>query len=108
MRLADPRGSNCEVGGVEQLKHVPPLMKYVVKLLELFVRSTPFSPFTPESGEGGWYSATVRLTQTGETMLIVNFVSKVRKHSELGAKFKICVLKLPICHGVKVCAAEPR
>jgi hypothetical protein len=52
-------------------------MKYVVKLLELFIRSTPYSPFTPESGEGGWYSAIVRLTQTGETMLIVNFVPKV-------------------------------
>ena len=65
------------MGGVEHLKHVPPLMKYVVKLLELFVRSTPYSPFTPESGEGGWYSAIVRLTQTGETMLIVNFVPKV-------------------------------
>ena len=46
----DPRSGSSDVGPIEHLKHVPPQIKYVVKLLEMHLRQTPHTHYDINSG----------------------------------------------------------
>jgi len=72
----EPRGQTSEVGSIEHLKHVPSAMKYIVSMLEMFLRGSSLPIYLEDSPVCGWQSAVVRLTQKGETMLILNFISQ--------------------------------
>ena len=72
----EPRAQNSEVGSIEHLKHVPSQMKYVVSMLEMFLRGSSLPIHAEDSMEAGWQSATVRLTQKSETMIILNYISQ--------------------------------
>jgi tRNA (uracil-5-)-methyltransferase len=79
----DPKSSNSLVGPIEHLRHVPPQMKHIAKLLGIHLSGTGYKHYDSLEGRGAWLSAIVKVTQKKETMLIVNFNPRDMSKPEL-------------------------
>ena len=58
------------VGPVEHFKHISDKMKRVVARVEGFLRELNFPPHDPSTSCGVWSELSVRLTKTGEMMIV--------------------------------------
>ncbi|XP_065337282.1 tRNA (uracil-5-)-methyltransferase homolog A-like isoform X2 [Cloeon dipterum] len=69
-RLASFKEGSMGVGPVYCLRHLPDRMKETVKAFEQYVRTSPLSPFVPETHEGHWRQVTVRVSSRGDVLLL--------------------------------------
>ncbi|XP_003974754.1 tRNA (uracil-5-)-methyltransferase homolog A [Takifugu rubripes] len=72
-RLGKYKGGSCAVVGPDDTCHVSLEAKRVVCEFQKFIRTTPYSVYSPETYEGHWKQLTVRTTRTKEAMAIVFF-----------------------------------
>ncbi|KAJ8415391.1 hypothetical protein AAFF_G00423710 [Aldrovandia affinis] len=72
-RLGKYKGGSCAVVGPSDTNHVPTEAKRVVKDFQEYIRTTPFSVYSPETYEGHWKQLTVRTSRTGQIMIMVFF-----------------------------------
>jgi tRNA/tmRNA/rRNA uracil-C5-methylase (TrmA/RlmC/RlmD family) len=69
--LLDPKKS--EVGPIYHLRHIPVLIKSIVKCFEGFLRELRVAPFDPIRCCGHWISLSVRVSECGESMVVLAF-----------------------------------
>ncbi|KAG5280873.1 hypothetical protein AALO_G00064960 [Alosa alosa] len=72
-RLGKYKGGTCAVVGPGDTIHVPPETKKVVQVVQDYIRTTPYSVYSPETYEGHWRQLTVRTTRTNQVMAMVFF-----------------------------------
>uniref|UniRef100_A0A669EUF0 tRNA (uracil(54)-C(5))-methyltransferase n=1 Tax=Oreochromis niloticus TaxID=8128 RepID=A0A669EUF0_ORENI len=84
-RLGKYKGGSCAVVGPADTCHVPPEAKKVVSEFQKFIRTTPYSVYSPETYEGHWKQLTVRTTRTKHAMAMVFFNPQKLEEEELGA-----------------------
>ncbi|XP_069071377.1 tRNA (uracil-5-)-methyltransferase homolog A [Pleurodeles waltl] len=72
-RLSKYKGGTCAVVEPYNTIHIPAAMKTVVKAFQDYIRSTPYSVYSPETYEGHWRQLTVRMSKTGQIMVIAHF-----------------------------------
>ncbi|XP_069476119.1 LOW QUALITY PROTEIN: tRNA (uracil-5-)-methyltransferase homolog A [Ambystoma mexicanum] len=72
-RLGKYKGGTCAVVEPFDTIHIPSSMKTVVKAFQEYIRSTPYSVYSPETYEGHWRQLTVRTSSTGQIMVIAHF-----------------------------------
>ncbi|KFZ66248.1 tRNA (uracil-5-)-methyltransferase A, partial [Podiceps cristatus] len=89
-RLGKYKGGTCAV--VEPFDTFPAIAKKVVKAFQDYIRSTPYSVYSPETYEGHWKQLTVRTTRNGHIMAIVYFNPQKLSKEEL-ADLKISLAK---------------
>ena len=68
------------VGPIDHLKHISDKMKRVVARVEGFLRELHFPPHDPSTSRGVWTELSVRLTKTGEMMIV--FIAHPQSLSE--------------------------
>ncbi|XP_061674603.1 tRNA (uracil-5-)-methyltransferase homolog A [Syngnathoides biaculeatus] len=84
-RLGKYKGGSCAVVGPAEVCHVSAEAKKVVHAFQKFIRSTPYTVYSPEMYEGHWKQLTVRTTRTKQAMAIVFFNPQKLRETELGA-----------------------
>ncbi|XP_062399062.1 tRNA (uracil-5-)-methyltransferase homolog A [Sardina pilchardus] len=84
-RLGKYKGGTCAVVGPGDTIHVPPETKKVVQVLQDYIRTTPYSVYSPETYEGYWRQLTVRTTRTNQVMAMVFFNPQKLTEEEIGA-----------------------
>uniref|UniRef100_A0AAY4BTC6 tRNA (uracil(54)-C(5))-methyltransferase n=1 Tax=Denticeps clupeoides TaxID=299321 RepID=A0AAY4BTC6_9TELE len=72
-RLGKYKGGSCAVVGPGDTIHVPPVTKRVVQDFQDYIRTTPYSVYSPETYEGHWKQLTVRTSRTHQVMAMVFF-----------------------------------
>ncbi|NXK32682.1 TRM2A methyltransferase, partial [Piprites chloris] len=72
-RLGKYKGGTCAVVEPFDTVHIPAIAKKVVKAFQDFIRSTPYSVYSPETYEGHWKQLTVRTSRNGHVMAIAYF-----------------------------------
>ncbi|KFW12766.1 tRNA (uracil-5-)-methyltransferase A, partial [Eurypyga helias] len=84
-RLGKYKGGTCAVVEPFDTIHIPAIAKKVVKAFQDYIRSTPYSVYSPETYEGHW-------KQNGHIMAIVYFNPQKLSKEEL-ADLKISLAK---------------
>ncbi|KAM7416378.1 hypothetical protein PAMA_018445 [Pampus argenteus] len=84
-RLGKYKGGSCAVVGPAETRHVSVEAKRVVSEFQKFIRTTPYSVYSPETYEGHWKQLTVRTTRTKQAMAIVFFNPQKLEEEELDA-----------------------
>lgn len=84
-RLGKYKGGSCAVVGPADTCHVSAEAKRVVCEFQKFIRTTPYSVYSPETYEGHWKQLTVRTTRTKEAMAIVFFHPQKLDEEEVNA-----------------------
>uniref|UniRef100_F6S9Y2 tRNA (uracil(54)-C(5))-methyltransferase n=1 Tax=Monodelphis domestica TaxID=13616 RepID=F6S9Y2_MONDO len=82
-RLGKYKGGSCAVAEPFDTVHIPAGTKRVVRAFQEYIRSTPYSVYSPETYEGHWRQLTVRTSRSGETMAIVYFHPQKLSQEEL-------------------------
>ncbi|KAM9219221.1 tRNA (uracil-5-)-methyltransferase homolog A [Leptosomus discolor] len=72
-RLGKYKGGTCAVVEPFDTIHIPAIAKKVVKAFQDYIRSTPYSVYSPETYEGHWKQLTVRTSRNSHIMAIVYF-----------------------------------
>ncbi|NWX45822.1 TRM2A methyltransferase, partial [Steatornis caripensis] len=91
-RLGKYKGGTCAVVEPFETVHIPAIAKKVVKAFQDYIRSTPYSVYSPETYEGHWKQLTVRTSRNGHIMAIVYFNPQKLSKEEL-ADLKISLAK---------------
>ncbi|NWH76242.1 TRM2A methyltransferase, partial [Piaya cayana] len=91
-RLGKYKGGTCAVVEPFDTIHIPTVAKTVVKAFQDYIRSTPYSVYSPETYEGHWKQLTVRTSRNGHIMAIVYFNPQKLSKEEL-ADLKISLAK---------------
>uniref|UniRef100_A0A8C4I0G0 tRNA (uracil(54)-C(5))-methyltransferase n=1 Tax=Dicentrarchus labrax TaxID=13489 RepID=A0A8C4I0G0_DICLA len=84
-RLGKYKGGSCAVVGPAETRHVSAEAKRVVSEFQKFIRTTPYSVYSPETYEGHWKQLTVRTTRTKQAMAVVFFNPQKLDEEEVGA-----------------------
>uniref|UniRef100_A0A3Q3N6C8 tRNA (uracil(54)-C(5))-methyltransferase n=1 Tax=Mastacembelus armatus TaxID=205130 RepID=A0A3Q3N6C8_9TELE len=84
-RLGKYKGGSCAVVGPAETCHVSAEAKRVVDEFQKFIRTTPYSVYSPETYEGHWKQLTVRTTRTKQAMAVVFFNPQKLEEEELNA-----------------------
>ncbi|XP_029365960.1 tRNA (uracil-5-)-methyltransferase homolog A [Echeneis naucrates] len=84
-RLGKYKGGSCAVVGPADLCHVSAEAKRVVSEFQKFIRTTPYSVYSPETYEGHWKQLTVRTTRTKQAMAVVFFNPQKLEEEKLDA-----------------------
>lgn len=84
-RLGKYKGGSCAVVGPAETSHVSAEAKRVVSEFQKFIRTTPYSVYSPETYEGHWKQLTVRTTRTGQAMAVTFFNPQKLEEQELDA-----------------------
>uniref|UniRef100_A0AAY5KWY6 tRNA (uracil(54)-C(5))-methyltransferase n=1 Tax=Esox lucius TaxID=8010 RepID=A0AAY5KWY6_ESOLU len=84
-RLGKYKGGSCAVVGPSDSIHVTTEAKRVVSVFQKFIRTTPYSVYSPETYEGHWKQLTVRTTRTKEVMAMVFFNPQKLEEQELNS-----------------------
>ncbi|XP_053276283.1 tRNA (uracil-5-)-methyltransferase homolog A [Pleuronectes platessa] len=84
-RLGKYKGGSCAVVGPAETCHVSDEAKRVVCEFQKFIRTTPYSVYSPETYEGHWKQLTVRTTRTKQAMAVVFFNPQKIEEEELNA-----------------------
>ncbi|NXT28604.1 TRM2A methyltransferase, partial [Syrrhaptes paradoxus] len=82
-RLGKYKGGTCAVVEPFDTIHIPAIAKNVVKAFQDYIRSTPYSVYSPETYEGHWKQLTVRTSRKGHIMAIVYFNPQKLSKEEL-------------------------
>ncbi|NXC48433.1 TRM2A methyltransferase, partial [Penelope pileata] len=82
-RLGKYKGGTCAVVEPFDTIHIPAIAKKVVKAFQDYIRSTPYSVYSPETYEGHWKQLTVRTSRNGHIMAIVYFNPQKLSREEL-------------------------
>ncbi|XP_075626368.1 tRNA (uracil-5-)-methyltransferase homolog A isoform X2 [Balearica regulorum gibbericeps] len=82
-RLGKYKGGTCAVVEPFDTIHIPAIAKKVVKAFQDYIRSTPYSVYSPETYEGHWKQLTVRTSRNGHIMAIVYFNPQKLSKEEL-------------------------
>ncbi|KAJ8285995.1 hypothetical protein GJAV_G00033300 [Gymnothorax javanicus] len=72
-RLGKYKGGSCAVVSPSETIHIPAEAKKVVQAFQDYIRTTPYSVYSPETYEGHWKQLTVRTSRTGQIMIMVFF-----------------------------------
>ncbi|XP_030647425.1 tRNA (uracil-5-)-methyltransferase homolog A [Chanos chanos] len=72
-RLGKYKGGSCAVVSPGDTIHVPAQAKRVVQDFQQYIRTTPYSVYSPETYDGHWRQLTVRTSRTNQIMAIVFF-----------------------------------
>ncbi|XP_035412881.1 tRNA (uracil-5-)-methyltransferase homolog A [Cygnus atratus] len=91
-RLGKYKGGTCAVVEPFDTIHIPAIAKKVVKAFQDYIRSTPYSVYSPETYEGHWKQLTVRTSRNGHIMAIVYFNPQKLSKEEL-ADLKVSLAK---------------
>ncbi|XP_054075379.1 tRNA (uracil-5-)-methyltransferase homolog A [Rissa tridactyla] len=91
-RLGKYKGGTCAVVEPFDTIHIPAIAKKVVKAFQDYIRSTPYTVYSPETYEGHWKQLTVRTSRNGHIMAIVYFNPQKLSKEEL-ADLKISLAK---------------
>ncbi|NXY84474.1 TRM2A methyltransferase, partial [Alcedo cyanopectus] len=91
-RLGKYKGGTCAVVEPFETIHIPAVAKKVVKAFQDYIRSTPYSVYSPETYEGHWKQLTVRTSRSGHIMAIAYFNPQKLSKEEL-ADLKISLAK---------------
>ncbi|NWU51907.1 TRM2A methyltransferase, partial [Dromas ardeola] len=91
-RLGKYKGGTCAVVEPFDTIHIPAIAKKVVKAFQDYIRSTPYTVYSPETYEGHWKQLTVRTSRNGHIMAIVYFNPQKLSKEEL-ADLKIALAK---------------
>ncbi|NXD78899.1 TRM2A methyltransferase, partial [Halcyon senegalensis] len=91
-RLGKYKGGTCAVVEPFDTIHIPAIAKTVVKAFQDYIRSTPYSVYSPETYEGHWKQLTVRTSRNGHIMAIAYFNPQKLSKEEL-ADLKISLAK---------------
>ncbi|NWX83322.1 TRM2A methyltransferase, partial [Nothoprocta pentlandii] len=91
-RLGKYKGGTCAVVEPFDTIHIPAIAKKVVKAFQDYIRSTPYSVYSPETYEGHWKQLTVRTSRNNHIMAIVYFNPQKLSKEEL-ADLKISLAK---------------
>ncbi|NXE72117.1 TRM2A methyltransferase, partial [Cochlearius cochlearius] len=91
-RLGKYKGGTCAVVEPFDTIHIPAIAKKVVKAFQDYIRSTPYSVYSPETYEGHWKQLTVRTSRSGHIMAIIYFNPQKLSKEEL-ADLKISLAK---------------
>ncbi|NXA51917.1 TRM2A methyltransferase, partial [Nothocercus julius] len=91
-RLGKYKGGTCAVVEPFDTIHIPAIAKKVVKAFQDYIRSTPYSVYSPETYEGHWKQLTVRTSRNDHIMAIVYFNPQKLSNEEL-ADLKISLAK---------------
>ncbi|XP_063272352.1 tRNA (uracil-5-)-methyltransferase homolog A isoform X2 [Prinia subflava] len=91
-RLGKYKGGTCAVVEPFDTIHIPAIAKKVVKAFQDYIRSTPYSVYSPETYEGHWKQLTVRTSRSGHLMAIAYFNPQKLSKEEL-ADLKISLAK---------------
>ncbi|NXC37479.1 TRM2A methyltransferase, partial [Campylorhamphus procurvoides] len=91
-RLGKYKGGTCAVVEPFDTIHIPAIAKKVVKAFQDYIRSTPYSVYSPETYEGHWKQLTVRTSRNGHIMAIAYFNPQKLSKEEL-ADLKISLAK---------------
>ncbi|XP_051153093.1 tRNA (uracil-5-)-methyltransferase homolog A [Leptopilina boulardi] len=70
-RLSSYAAGSTAVGPIDDLIHIPKIMKSAVKLLEEFIHSSELDVFNPVDHSGNWRQVTGRTTRLNHLMLII-------------------------------------
>uniref|UniRef100_A0A3P9MQU8 tRNA (uracil(54)-C(5))-methyltransferase n=1 Tax=Oryzias latipes TaxID=8090 RepID=A0A3P9MQU8_ORYLA len=84
-RLGKYKGGSCAVVGPSATCHVSAAAKTVVREFQKFIRTTPYSVYSPETYEGHWKQLTVRTTRATEAMAVVFFNPQKLEEEDLNA-----------------------
>ncbi|AWP06559.1 putative tRNA (uracil-5-)-methyltransferase -like A [Scophthalmus maximus] len=84
-RLGKYKGGSCAVVGPAETRHVSVEAKRVVSEFQKFIRTTPYSVYSPETYEGHWKQLTVRTTRTKQAMAMVFFNPQKLEEDKLDA-----------------------
>ncbi|XP_075904416.1 tRNA (uracil-5-)-methyltransferase homolog A [Nelusetta ayraudi] len=84
-RLGKYKGGSCAVVGPSETSHVSAEAKRVVAEFQKFIRTTPYSVYSPETYEGHWKQLTVRTTRTKQAMAMAFFHPQKLDEEEVGA-----------------------
>lgn len=84
-RLGKYKGGSCAVVGPAETSHVSAEAKRVVSEFQKFIRTTPYSVYSPVTYEGHWKQLTVRTTRTGQAMAVAFFNPQKLEEQELDA-----------------------
>ncbi|XP_036613709.1 tRNA (uracil-5-)-methyltransferase homolog A [Trichosurus vulpecula] len=82
-RLGKYKGGTCAVVEPFDTVHIPSGTKRVVRAFQEYIRSTPYSVYSPETYEGHWRQLTVRTSRSGEVMAIIYFHPQKLSKEEL-------------------------
>ncbi|KAM6241721.1 tRNA (uracil-5-)-methyltransferase homolog A [Spheniscus humboldti] len=82
-RLGKYKGGTCAVVEPFDTIHIPAIAKKVVKAFQDYIRSTPYSVYSPETYDGHWKQLTVRTSRNGHIMAIVYFNPQKLSKEEL-------------------------
>uniref|UniRef100_A0ABM5F1P9 tRNA (uracil(54)-C(5))-methyltransferase n=1 Tax=Pogona vitticeps TaxID=103695 RepID=A0ABM5F1P9_9SAUR len=82
-RLGKYKGGTCAVVEPFDTIHIPGVAKKVVKAFQDYIRSTPYSVYSPETYEGNWKQLTVRTSRNGHIMAIAYFNPQKLSKEEL-------------------------
>ncbi|NXF03947.1 TRM2A methyltransferase, partial [Smithornis capensis] len=91
-RLGKYKGGTCAVVEPFDTIHIPAIAKKVVKAFQDYIRSTPYSVYSPETYEGHWKQLTVRTSRNGHIMAIAYFNPQKLSKEEL-ADLKVSLAK---------------
>uniref|UniRef100_A0A8C2WZZ9 tRNA (uracil(54)-C(5))-methyltransferase n=1 Tax=Cyclopterus lumpus TaxID=8103 RepID=A0A8C2WZZ9_CYCLU len=84
-RLGKYKGGSCAVVGPGETSHVSAEAKRVVSEFQKFIRTTPYSVYSPETYEGHWKQLTVRTTRTKQAMAVAFFNPQKLEAEEVDA-----------------------
>ncbi|XP_056276041.1 tRNA (uracil-5-)-methyltransferase homolog A [Pseudoliparis swirei] len=84
-RLGKYKGGSCAVVGPGETSHVSAEAKSVVSAFQKFIRTTPYSVYSPETYEGHWKQLTVRTTRTKQAMAVAFFNPQKLEAEEVDA-----------------------
>ncbi|NXG52845.1 TRM2A methyltransferase, partial [Psilopogon haemacephalus] len=82
-RLGKYKGGTCAVVEPFDTIHIPAIAKKVVRAFQDYIRSTPYSVYSPETYEGHWKQLTVRTSRNAHIMAIVYFNPQKLNKEEL-------------------------
>ncbi|XP_054630367.1 tRNA (uracil-5-)-methyltransferase homolog A isoform X1 [Dunckerocampus dactyliophorus] len=82
-RLGKYKGGSCAVVGPADACHVSAEAKKVAHEFQKFIRSTPYTVYSPETYEGHWKQLTVRTTRTKQAMAMAFFNPQKLEETEL-------------------------
>ncbi|XP_068616827.1 tRNA (uracil-5-)-methyltransferase homolog A [Brachionichthys hirsutus] len=84
-RLGKYKGGSCAVVGPAETCHVSAEAKRVVSEFQTFIRTTPYSVYSPETYEGHWKQLTVRTTRSKQAMAVAFFHPQKLEEEEVEA-----------------------
>lgn len=91
-RIGSYENGTIGVAPIENLKHIPNIMKDVVKVFELFVRSSKLDVFNAELQTGHFRQLCVRLGMDNQLMIIVGIHPQQLSSNEVTAFKKELIL----------------